>query len=61
MNPQMEIKHNVEYMLHTEGVGSLKVDAYITQKELANLLMQNGVELLSVNKTATAHSPKRRK
>lgn len=57
----MEIKHNVEYMLHTEGAGNLKVKAQLTQKELANVLMQDGVELLSVNKTATTYSPKRRK
>lgn len=47
----MEIKHNVEYMLHSEETGSMKVKAQLGQKELAELLLNDGVELLSVNKT----------
>ena len=46
----MEIKHNVEYMLHSEETGSMKVKAQLGQKELAELLLNDGVEVLSVNK-----------
>lgn len=57
----MEIKHNVEYMLHSEGTGSMKVRAQLGQKELAELLLNDGVELLSVNKNPAPFYPHKRK
>ena len=57
----MEIKHNVEYMLHSEEIGSVKVKAQLGQKELAELLLNDGVELLSVNKNPTPSYPHKRK
>ena len=57
----MEIKHNVEYMLHSEEIGSVKVKAQLGQKELAGLLLNDGVELLSVNKNPTPSYPHKRK
>ena len=53
----MEIKHNVEYMLHSEEVGSMKVKAQLEQKEIAELLLNDGVELLSVNKNPAPFYP----
>ena len=57
----MEIKHNVEYMLHSEEVGSMKIKAQLGQKELAELLLNDGVELLSVNKNPAPFYPHKRK
>lgn len=57
----MEIKHNVEYILHSEGTGSMKVRAQLGQKELAELLLNDGVELLSVNKNPAPVYPHKRK
>ena len=57
----MEIKHTVEYMLHSEEVGSMKVKAQLGQKELAELLLNDGVELLSVNKNPAPFYPHKRK
>lgn len=57
----MEIKHNVEYMLHSEEAGKIKVSAQLGQKELAELLLNDGVELLSVNKNPAPCYPHKRK
>ena len=57
----MEIKHNVEYMLHSEEAGSIKVKAQLGQKELAELLLNDGVELLSVNKNPAPCYPHKKK
>lgn len=57
----MEQKHNVEYTLFTEGLGNMKVTARMDQKELAKLLLQDNVTLLSVNSEKPAFRSRKAK
>lgn len=57
----MGVKLNVEYIICTDGMGSIKVAAKMEQKELAKLLLQEDVTLLSVNKSASSYKPRRAK
>lgn len=57
----MEVKHNVEYLICTDGMGNVKVAAQMGQKELAKLLLQEDVTLLNVNKSASSYKPRRAK
>lgn len=54
-------KHSVEYMIYDENGDASFVKAQIVQKELANLLAKDNVELISVNKSAYPYRTCKRK
>lgn len=51
-------KHRVEYILTGGAMGDTTVQANLTQKDLAALLMRDDVILLNVNKPKTAYRRK---